>query len=796
MVTQIIDKKTIGIPGPIGTVTPELAAARAEAVAAAEAADVSRQAAEEAASDVVVLQDATIASRVDDRESQTAASLRRDFAARTRRRDQGGMVDLRPMEKRSGSTFDGRFGTGGSGDVVFTADASIPGDRQYNRLVIQAGVTVTVARGARLKAKYGRVDGALRAEKYDGGNSVGTSQGTGPGSVGAGTGLLVGIVQSGGGAGALGTTGAGAAGGATAGKTAVGGAGGSAGAGGTSGATAGGAGGAGGAVTSAGTQISGLSDALTVWAAASLSTGTGGAGGGSGAGDGTAAGGGGGGGGTAGGMLLAEFGVLEGSGTITAPGGSGGSGGNAAGGNASGGGGGGGGGGGVVVVGALDFSRWTGTVTTPGGAGGAGGAKAGTGNDGAAGSAGTAGVALLVSMSVQPQYLADVQPVVAGGAYGAAPLFPMPTYLNADLVPVRALGARVEFFAVSGRVFMRNALQSTGDVGWLGPQNGRCPFVVEFDTDSPIFAFCVLPVGGKYRVKVDEQWVTPWTKLLPSGSQLLWTQVTNNGSRRSRKYELHLDQMPFGGLAMGSPTDTVTPPMVRRDDLTLWVGDSMTEGNMGFVAYSDATRMEAFPWIASRLLGWDNLAVDGEGGSGYLNASPDPGKKVFGERLDFLHSIGITPSRIIITGGYNDNVSGYTAAAHTAAAAATYAKAAALWPGVPVWVVFLGDRGYDYMGGTGQPGLSAAVKAAAVVAPNVVAFIDGITGVWTPGPLATTVPVDPPAPFYTGSGTQAAPAGNGNCDYYRSRDTVHPSPEGHFYIGTRLAALIGETLTA
>lgn len=691
------------------------------------------------------------------------------------------------------AVLDGRVGDGADGDGIFGSNATITSDKSYRNLIVGAGVTVTVNRGVRINAQYAIITGTLRQEKVDGGNSTGTSQGTGPGAVGVAAGALVGIVQPGGQAGGLGTTGAGAAGGTSAAKTTEGGTAGAGGAGGASGATAAGAGGTAGARTLPMSRVRTLDLALASWLSTAGSTAVGGAAGGSGAGDGTNAGGGGGGGGTAGGFLFFVCGVLTGTGTITAPGGNGGNGGNAAGGNAAGGGGGGGGGGGLALVAALDSTAWTGTITAPGGTGGAAGASAGTGTAASAGSAGGVGVALLIPLTVPASAVADSRPLVVGGADGAAPLFATPTYLPAATGPFRFLGGPKETFTAGGTTYVRNPLQS-GNNGWLGPRNGRAPFVVEWETDSPLFAFAIQPLNGRYRLKVDGQWVMDSTKATYVDGAVRWVQVSTNRSRKKRLYELHCDEAPFGGLAMGSATDTVHPPLVRKEPPTLWLGDSMTEGNMGNVAYSDNDRFEAFPWVASRILGWDNLIVDGEGGTGYINdGGLSDGRKPFPQRVtDDIATLTVKPERIVVTGGYNDGAS--AASAVTAAATDTYGRLAAACPGAPVWVVFLPDRGAPVP--ADQTALSNAVKAAAIVAPNVVAFIDGITGDWTPGPLATTTPLDPAAPFLTGSGTTAAPAGNGNSDYYRSQDGVHPSLAGHGNHGSRIAALIGETLAA
>jgi phospholipase/lecithinase/hemolysin len=165
------------------------------------------------------------------------------------------------------------------------------------------------------------------------------------------------------------------------------------------------------------------------------------------------------------------------------------------------------------------------------------------------------------------------------------------------------------------------------------------------------------------------------------------------------------------------------------------------------------------------------------------------------DRADFLHSIGIQPARTVIIGPpYNDG--GNSAAAVTAAASALYQKYATHWPGMPVWHVFLPDRGFDYMSGTGQPELSAAAKAAAVAAPNVVAYIDGITGQWSPGGACPPglSQTDVTASFLTGNGKEDALAGNGNCDLFRSADAVHPTYVGHDYFAIRIAALISESM--
>jgi lysophospholipase L1-like esterase len=42
-------------------------------------------------------------------------------------------------------------------------------------------------------------------------------------------------------------------------------------------------------------------------------------------------------------------------------------------------------------------------------------------------------------------------------------------------------------------------------------------------------------------------------------------------------------------------------------------------------------------------------------------------------------------------------------------------------------------------------------------------------------------------PWFTGTGSTAGAAGNGNCDVYISSDAIHPNDAGHAFLAGRLA---------
>jgi hypothetical protein len=295
----------------------------------------------------------------------------------------------------AGGTNDLMFGRGKDGDLVVSLNATIAGDRFYNNLTIDAGVTYLLAEGSvrsprKLFVKGTlTVNGIIRAGVASPATANNNGFPTGDTSA-AGSGGSIGGSANGGTAvtGGTGNGGPGIVGGNAAGvenTAAVGGNGGDGFGGRTGGIGA--VGGAGG-----GKPIDYFTDDFWRFNAYS-GGGSGGGSGGAGGGDGVRAGGAGGFGGAGGSVLwiCAHTIIIGAAGSLTCYGSAGQAGGNGtAAGNCGGGGGGAGGAGGLIFLGYNTLTN-NGTISAQGGNGGAGGVATGTGVNGEAGDAGAAG---------------------------------------------------------------------------------------------------------------------------------------------------------------------------------------------------------------------------------------------------------------------------------------------------------------------------------------------------------------------------------------------------------------------
>jgi lysophospholipase L1-like esterase len=696
--------------------------------------------------------------------------------------------------------LDGRTGDASDGDGLFGTPGtySITTDKFYDQFRVGSGVTIDVARGVRIFARVVENNGTIRAAKTDGANATNATGALGGGAPTLGSGSTQLIGASGGNAGGNGTTTNGATGVASAAKTTPGGTGGAGGVGGASGANTGGASGGSGAKT---TPVSGfrtIETAHGAWLTSTISTGIAGGSGGGGAGDGTNAGGGGGGAGSAGGFLLVVAGQLSGAGVFSAPGGNGGNGAAGLGGNAAGGAGGGGGGGGIAIVAALDTTDWTGSVTAPGGTAGTGGAGVGTGAAGGNGNAGAAGTAALLALSaLNNSQRFDNKPKFQESSTTASPLMAGATVYTHLTAPVRFFGGPKEAKTYGATAYYQSGLQ-TGNNGWNGPSGGGGFWYMEYVTDAPVHEVRFRPGNGKVELFVDGKQAVNLTTLTYTDGNAKWYQVSFGKSRRFRHYVWKLNQAPFAGIAVG-PTDSLYPPRTKRSKPAYFNGDSFTEGAVG-LTQGQTDHFNSWAFQVCDLMGWDHPMIDGEGGTGYVNDSgvDAPFKKPAPQRiLDDLVPLpeNLRPDKVVLAHGFNDPTTTQAEKdAFVAAATLTFQRIAAALPGVPVWVAMFVNDGAPSATLTTRRDL---LKAAALAAPNVVAYIDPIVGTWYPGPMCEVPGPDVPGvPWLTGTGNITAPNGTGNCDFFRSGDLIHPSPAGHKMIAARMAAAITESLPA
>jgi hypothetical protein len=710
-----------------------------------------------------------------------------DEKAPVRRRKETNILGRdKPLVKR---VVDGRCGDGSDNDFITNTTTTITKDSFFRDMRVgQAGV-VTVSRGVTIHVSGEcEINGILQWAYTDGQNSTGSTGGLGGGIPSIGSGSLYAIGGASGQAGQNGVIGVGANGVQAATKLTHGGIGGNGGNGGASGATSGGTGAIALAKTTPVAGLRTISQFMAVAAASALSTGQGGNSGGAGAGDGTNSGGASGPGGSAGGMGALIANLLAGSGIIRCPGGNGGNGGNGTAGNAAGGGGGGGGGGGILGIWAHDTSKWTGVAGAPGGIGGTGGSGSGTGVAGSNGTNGASGVAFIASLNAFRS--ADTSDTVPVLTYTGENLPPLQTVVKTlGNIPARfRTGGPMEQYTTGGTTYLKGGLYSPNS-GYLGKNNGGAPYIMDYYGDGPVHSIGMLRGSGKFRLKVDGEWVNDFSTVTYSGTGGIdWLQVSFSKRRQMRHFEWHLSGVPVRGLAHDA-TDTFFASTEPLDIPRAFIGDSFSEGASGNLN-SNTWEMGSLVYVVARILGYDNFTVDAQGGTGFTNnGGASDGKKTITQRIldDFgpLKGTPAEPKHIVIVNGFNDGD------ATTLQAAATTAFANCLTV-APKAVI-----DYVYNTNTGSPAAGylsgrTKIKNAALAAPNVRSFIDAIDGTITVGPAAK-VTVNPfvASPFLTGTGYQGATNGTGNTDYFVSTDGIHPSyPAGHEYWGRRIASLI------
>lgn len=224
------------------------------------------------------------------------------------------------------------------------------------------------------------------------------------------------------------------------------------------------------------------------------------------------------------------------------------------------------------------------------------------------------------------------------------------------------------------------------------------------------------------QVFIDDQPTTP-APFQPSGITL--TALTNYYTKLSfdtagpRKVRIRWENMGLIEIRTDQTGAVLATKPMRP--VIACVGTSNT-------GYDPATpalyhSLGAWPWMLADALGM-SCAQFGGNGSGYVNA-PAFGGTGGGDsggngRLNAL--IRVNPDFIIVEGANNDNASSY--ATINAAAAAYYDALNTNLPDTPVLVIgpMATDSGTDTSSNRSR--CSAAVRDAALAAPNVVAYID------------------------------------------------------------------------
>lgn len=312
-----------------------------------------------------------------------------------------------------------------------------------------------------------------------------------------------------------------------------------------------------------------------------------------------------------------------------------------------------------------------------------------------------------------------------------------------------------------GTVASKTFLLPKAPVGFGAPPvASEYPWRVEFDFDGSAFEFIArCSAVPKFRIWVDSQpnSIAPVNYTLTDNSAQFCK--VNFGSRAYRRIVLEGEHNWYFGGVQFLPTDTIMRPRTARGPRLAVVGDSYA------VSYSGVnTRMLGYVPTMARILGVRDFSQStAAGGTGFIN----PG--AYAKYLDRLADVtAIAPDIVIATGTVNDSAS--TAAA-VKSAAKTYVDA--VRAALPAALVVLT--------GTLYAAAPTATFAQHTAALGEAADEEG-------------VPFIDPSTWFTGTGTNTAPTGDGNADYYRALDTVHPTPAGHLYLGQRMAGAVQRIL--
>lgn len=296
------------------------------------------------------------------------------------------------------------------------------------------------------------------------------------------------------------------------------------------------------------------------------------------------------------------------------------------------------------------------------------------------------------------------------------------------------------------------------------PAAGRMRF--EFETDADVFEVAIITTSSgtnsQFRFWVNGEMVTaaPQTGLTAGGA--IYFIKVDFGSRASRRILFEGAYLNFIGL-WAHPTTTLWKTSRPLGPKAVWIGDSFSEG-AGGNWWWDSWAMKA-----GRLLGW-HIHPSAVGSTGYLANGGGGGKVKYRDRIA-NDVTALNPDIVIVAGGYNDT-GAFTASQEGTEAALLYS---AIQTGNPAaTLVVCGPNFPTGITTTGiatqfRDAIQSAAQAAGAYWVDPVLYPNGES-------------------WITGSGNTSAPAGNGNADRYTGPDGVHPSQDGHDYIGRRFAA--------
>jgi lysophospholipase L1-like esterase len=288
--------------------------------------------------------------------------------------------------------------------------------------------------------------------------------------------------------------------------------------------------------------------------------------------------------------------------------------------------------------------------------------------------------------------------------------------------------------------------------------------------DAAKIAFRVGPTAAPYRFIVDEQYVDLKGTQTLSSRGATWEYIlldfSSAGGRKRRRIAIEGETTcAFDGV-WATEGSKVFPS--AHDSLRMIVvGDSIVYGaGAGHLA-------DGWVRVMADFLGIPDTWASGSGGTGWL-AGPPNGYNFRERNFDWLNH---QPDILVFAGGFNDR--NMPPAEITTEVAICLRDSRRVLPAIPIFVfgVFAGATGPSPQILTIENAIRAGVAEAK---DKNIYFIP--------------VSADPHGAWISGRGKIGMPVGSGNSDTLTSVDGVHPSYEGHRYLGARSAKAIVDTL--
>lgn len=301
---------------------------------------------------------------------------------------------------------------------------------------------------------------------------------------------------------------------------------------------------------------------------------------------------------------------------------------------------------------------------------------------------------------------------------------------------------------------------------------------------------------------------------LADGQQNCWLKI-DFGSRATRKISLYSATPWMMNFALADAKDSVQGWDRTGDPWAMVMCDSFGQSTTQYWISNGGLYREAL-----HRLGIFDVLVNAYGGAGYQPTAAQPLEANSGRYRINDMALFQNPDLTMIALGVNDNVNsadavyptaGAALASFTTSVASTLAQARlngtkSLLVVLAPWITIQGNANFS------NSAQGAAWKLKSDIIFNALqnisgpwVYVDPFTDYVTTsndykyGPfgaysaVASAGPNPSGANWWTGTGTTAAPAGNGNGDLYTD-DNTHPNVAGGTYLGTRLAMVLRQAI--